>query len=632
MNGATKAYITLVGLGGLLGLSYGWLSKAPGERVEVLIVLVSLGALAQTISVPLFTSSSVSLAFAISFIALLLFGPFGAVVANLGSALTYALYPVRRVWYKIIFNASVFTISAAIAGGVYALTGGAWSVQNIQSAAIPSAAAAIAYFLANTVLVSLAVSLSTATSFRKVFDENHRWLGLHYVTVAAISLMAALGFQSMGWPGLLAFLLPLLMPWVSTRMYIAQTKNVLARNAELTEVNARLAEANANLQRRIEEMDAFYRTGLVLNGTVELREMLAYVVESVRALMRAHGVAVFVYDRGRKTLSLGCQSGLRESYAQAPELSLNGPAFRAINERRRFVLDGDIANSDLLSRAAAEEGVVAAACLPLSVGDEVVGVLDVTFIEPHVFSNSELTVLETFAEQAAAGIHSAALYKQVHSAYLSTIAVLVATVEAKDPYTRGHSERVRDLAIATGTRMGLPPDDLNTLELAALFHDIGKIGIPENVLGKDGPLTEEERELVRRHPALAESILKHVPTLAETIPIIRSHHERPDGSGYPDGLDCGTSRLSAIIAVVDAFDAMVSDRPYRKALTRDYAIGELRAGAGSQFDAAVVDAFIKAIDERKTESPPLVSEVQFRRDGVPTAIHCPKSMSKQTLS
>nr|MDA8189028.1 HD domain-containing protein [Dehalococcoidales bacterium] len=338
-------------------------------------------------------------------------------------------------------------------------------------------------------------------------------------------------------------------------------------------------------------------------------------------LTQAHGVAIFLYDAKRKSLNLASQIGLSDAYLQHPEISLDGPATRAISGRRRFVVHGDPVNLDLLSPSAAREGVVAAACLPLAVGDEVVGALDIAFKEPHTFSENDLTVLETFAELAAAGIHSAQLNEQVHSNYLSTIAALVATVEAKDPYTKGHSEAVRALAMTIGSQMGLSDDDLKTLELAALFHDIGKIGIPENLLGKNGPLTADEWQLVKRHPALAENILKHVPKLAETIPIVRSHHERFDGKGYPDGLSATIPRLAAIIAVADAYDAMTSDRPYRKAMTKEYAVAQVRAGSESQFDPAVVDAFLKAIEpQTEIEPQPISSEIVLMLHSGSTAL------------
>lgn len=598
MSFIAKVYMVIVDVGGLTGLAYGLFGLLQLEAIWVLLLLTLLCGVAQAMSVPLFSSSSVSLAFAISFLSLLLFGPAGAIIANLGSAIVHAFYPTRRAWYKSVFNASVFTVSAAAAGMVYSLAGGDWPVRDLMSAAVPAALAATVYFFVNTGLISLIVSLTIKADFFRVFNENHRWLILHYLTIATISLMAAIGYESMGFAGLAALLLPLLMPWASTRMYVAQTNTVNARNSQLIEVNTKLGDTNSSLQQRIEEMLTLYRVGLALNRSIELTEKLTFLVQSVRELTQAHYVAIFLYEKDNRRFRLGGQVGLYHEHTKLQELSLDGPAVRALSEGRRILLDGDSTNQDFLSSIAASEGIVAAACLPLTVAGEVVGALDITYVMPHVFSANELTMLETFAEQAATSIYSARLYQQVHSTYLSTIAVLVAMVEAKDPNTRGHSERVRDFAVSIGIQMVLSPEDLNTLELAALFHDIGKVSIPENILGKNGPLTEEEWLLVKRHPELAANILRHVPSLAATIPVIRAHHERVDGKGYPDRLEGEIPKLSAIIAVADSYDAMMSDRPYRKALYREHVVAELQAGAGTQFDPEVVEAFLQVIQPK----------------------------------
>ncbi len=598
MNTKAKSLIGVVAVTGAGSIALGIMSLPPTESIWVLLVLIVLCGAAQAVSVPLFASSSVSLAFAISFVSLLLFGPAGAILANLGSAAVHAFYPRRRAWYKMVFNAGVFTTSAAAAASAYALAGGVWPVRDLLSAVVPAGLAAVIYFWLNTSLVALALTLTTGASFRTVFNENHRWLIPQYLTIASITLMAAVGYQSMGPIALVAFSLPLIMPWTSARMYVAQTRTIIARNSELVDVNDQLERANTNLQQRIEQMGTLYRVGLALNQSLELHEMLSCIVNSLKDLLPAHGVAVFLYDAQHEELILTEHVGLSVQYLAHPEPSLDGPATRAIREKRRFVMDGASSNPDLLSQAAANEGVVAAICLPLIAGDEVVGALDITFSEPHIFNDNEFTLMETFAEQTAAGIRSWQLNQQVHGSYLSTIAALVATVEAKDPYTRGHSERVRDLALSIGNQMGLSRDDVDTLELAALFHDIGKIGIPESILGKKDSLTEEEWQSIRRHPSIAGAILKHIPRLSGTIPIIRSHHERPDGAGYPDGISGGLPTLSAIIAVADSYDAMTSDRPYRLAKSKDFAISQLKGGAGSQFDVRVVEAAIQVLEPK----------------------------------
>lgn len=177
------------------------------------------------------------------------------------------------------------------------------------------------------------------------------------------------------------------------------------------------------------------------------------------------------------------------------------------------------------------------------------------------------------------------------------IKALAAAIDAKSHYTGCHSARMAELCIAMGRDLGLSQESLNTLELAAHIHDVGKIGTPDSVLAKPGKLSDDEWVDVLKHPSTGAGFLEGIDELAEVASIIRHHHERVDGRGYPDGLKGeAIPFLSRILAVADAFEAMTSDRPYRVAVPRHEALMELRANAGTQFDAAVVEAAIRAAD------------------------------------
>lgn len=183
---------------------------------------------------------------------------------------------------------------------------------------------------------------------------------------------------------------------------------------------------------------------------------------------------------------------------------------------------------------------------------------------------------------------------------------LTQAVEAKDSYTEGHLRRVSDYAVSVGSRLGLRGKDLEMVHFASMLHDIGKIGVPEDILGKRGTLDEREAEIMRRHPDIGARLLEKLDLLRDAAPIVRAHQERYDGRmegtrhpGYPFGLMADEIPLGArIIAVVDAFDAMTTTRPYREALPVESAIAELRRERGQQFDPAVVDAFLDVIAER----------------------------------
>src|SRR5919108_1519361 len=193
--------------------------------------------------------------------------------------------------------------------------------------------------------------------------------------------------------------------------------------------------------------------------------------------------------------------------------------------------------------------------------------------------------------QLATAIEGAELVEQVRRTHIATIAALSRSIEAKDNYTGDHTERVAAVAVALAKRLGYDPQGLDAIEIGALLHDVGKIGVPERILQKPGPLDDEEWEIMRKHPILSEYILAEVDLPPIVREIARSSHERVDGTGYPDGLDGDHIPLPArIVLVADAVDALTSERPYRSARPLDAAMEEMRANAGTQFCPTVIEA------------------------------------------
>ncbi len=188
--------------------------------------------------------------------------------------------------------------------------------------------------------------------------------------------------------------------------------------------------------------------------------------------------------------------------------------------------------------------------------------------------------------------------KKLHSYFNRVIQALIRIMEAKDPYTRGHSERVAEYAQKIAKKLGLSSQEVELVKESAVLHDIGKLGIDEKIIDKPGKLTDDEWEILRKHPELGVTLLKPVLLSGDMEQAIRSHHERVDGKGYPDHLDSSHTHLFAqIIAVVDAYDAMTSTRSYRKALTKKHAIEELRKNEGKQFDSKIVEIFIDILEK-----------------------------------
>ena len=187
--------------------------------------------------------------------------------------------------------------------------------------------------------------------------------------------------------------------------------------------------------------------------------------------------------------------------------------------------------------------------------------------------------------------------EQLEKAYLESIETLRYTVEAKDPYTRGHSDRVSEFSVLIGKKLGLSDDELKTLRIGGLFHDIGKIGIPDSILLKESKLSDDEYSEIKHHPSIGAHILSNATIFADIIPIVKYHHERYDGRGYPENLKGEDIPLLArITAVADAFDAMSSRRTYRNSLDISVIIEEFRKNRGSQFDPRLADIFLEILE------------------------------------
>ena len=227
-----------------------------------------------------------------------------------------------------------------------------------------------------------------------------------------------------------------------------------------------------------------------------------------------------------------------------------------------------------------------------------------------------IRLLEIYARQAASSISNAFLhslvntkneelnntYAQLKIRYMDTIEVLRLTVDAKDEYTRGHSDRVAYYACEIGKRMGLGPDELEKLRIAGMFHDIGKIGTADDILLKSEKLNEEEFDQIKLHPIKGAMILSAVSMFQDVVPIVRHHHERIDGQGYPDGImGDQIEPFARIIAVADAFDAMMSDRQYRLHLSLEETKQQLILGMGTQFDEDITKQFLSLIDSEEIE-------------------------------
>ncbi len=237
--------------------------------------------------------------------------------------------------------------------------------------------------------------------------------------------------------------------------------------------------------------------------------------------------------------------------------------------------------------------------VPLSEGDHIFGwLLALNHSSGEGFGSIEASLLSSVG--AILGIHcgNLELYRQQREFLADVVRALTSAIDAKDPYTCGHSDRVARIAMRLGQELDCDPETINTLYMAGLLHDIGKIGIEDSVLRKTGHLNQAEFEHIKLHPELGYKILADLKQLKDVLPVVLHHHEQWDGNGYPHGLEGENIPLSArIAAVADAWDAMSSDRPYRKGMPIEKVAEIFRSGAGKQWDASVIEAFFRAFDD-----------------------------------
>lgn len=239
------------------------------------------------------------------------------------------------------------------------------------------------------------------------------------------------------------------------------------------------------------------------------------------------------------------------------------------------------------------EGFESLVSVPLVSGGRCFGLVTMYLKRTSQIATNLIGMVSIVASVAAAAVENSQLVRQIEKNYFSTVEALAAAIEAKDPYTRGHSKRVTQFAIALAERFGVSGSELTTLQYGATLHDIGKIGISGTILNKPDKLTEQEYQVIKQHPVIGEKVIAHVDFLQGARAIVRSHHERFDGTGYPDGLrDEEIPFLARIVAVADFFDALTSDRPYRKAYSIEQTMLMIKQGIGKEFDPLIAREFI----------------------------------------
>jgi len=347
------------------------------------------------------------------------------------------------------------------------------------------------------------------------------------------------------------------------------------------------------MESRLKQMAAIGIVARSLTSHLDAKEQLQSILAMATTLMRAESGVFLLIEEMFGELKQEAYAG---EAGWAADGSFMDMARWVYDKAELAVWDRDLADERF---AALPQPVQACMAAPLMVRDKPIGVLGIASSKQgEHYADQDAELFGNFAAQAAVSIENTRLYQRLQDTYLGAIGSLAAAIEARDPYTVGHSARVTQYAVAIAESMELEPEEVEDLRLAGLLHDLGKIGVPDNILNKAGRLSEEEFSAIKMHPALSMRIIEPMPHLGNIIPIIYSHHERYDGNGYMDGMAGDKIPLGArIIAVADSFEAMTSDRPYRKALSSEEATSELSRNSGSQFDHEVVKHFLILLEK-----------------------------------
>jgi diguanylate cyclase (GGDEF)-like protein len=358
----------------------------------------------------------------------------------------------------------------------------------------------------------------------------------------------------------------------------------------------RSAHKGATLRERwAQQVGLTNALGARLAEEAAVQPMAEATVDEVHLAMGWEATAL-VWLRGDGQLEQVAGLGAFEQTHGHTMPAYHGLVGRCLRERR-VVLVGDVTREPDYTPTHATQEVRSELDVPVIVDGTPWGVLTVQSTQPGAFDEGDASMLRSAAHQLSAGLRAALLRERLDSAQRGTAEALKAALDARAAATAGTPSSLVQRCEAVGRRLGLDETQLNALRYAATLHDIGELGVPEAILNKPGPLTDEERPAIERHPLIGEGILSPVEFLADALPLVRAAHERWDGTGYPDGLAGEQIPLGArILFACDCYDAMTADRPYRPARPVEEAKQELRRVAGSQLDPSVVDALLGVLD------------------------------------
>ncbi|MCD5410784.1 MAG: HD domain-containing protein [Clostridiales bacterium] len=365
-------------------------------------------------------------------------------------------------------------------------------------------------------------------------------------------------------------------------------------NNEVNKTNEKLMLAYEEITKNLQGAKFVNKLGEKLFSVIDLDILLSDVLSYTHEMINSAKSAIYLFDSEISRFTIRESINYSKGEVKKLELRRQEGTFAWLDENKCELYSENIYDDDrFIPKTLSRKGKMCYELPILSEKSELIGVMS------YISDNLDMTHINYFkqlAKMISVEITNKELSDRIEETYMEVLIALIKGLELKDKYTKGHSERVMEYSIMIGKKIGISVHDMKNLQYGSMLHDIGKIGIPDEILLKNGSLTKQEYELIKAHPANGESFMSSLKFLEDTLPIIKNHHERIDGKGYPDNLVRDNIPISArIVAIADAYDAMTSERPYRHALTKEKAIEELISNSGTQFDSYLVQKFIKCI-------------------------------------
>jgi putative nucleotidyltransferase with HDIG domain len=389
------------------------------------------------------------------------------------------------------------------------------------------------------------------------------------------------------------------------------TRHRNALKHEVVRTSESLLTTNRRLEQRVAELNTIMKVTKAITSILDLGRLLEFCLQLLGREMRVANSSIMLLEPDGLHLTVKASYGPRSDQVRNQTRRLgDGVAGWVAEYKEPLLVTGFSETSAFATEFCENYATSSFLCVPLVLQERTLGVLNLTGkTTGEPFTEADRDFVLAIAGQIAVAIENARLCDQIQQNSLNAVQALVESLEARDPYTSGHSARVTSYALRVAKTMGVSEASLDTLRYAGRLHDIGKLGISEELLHKNGTLQDTDWSRIQEHPTKGAHIIQSLGFLDRTEPIVLHHHERWDGTGYPDGLKGEEIPfLTRILSVADSYDAMTSERPYRLAMSRQQAIEELNSGINTQFDPAVVRQFVRVIEntpaaEYRLESP-----------------------------